>query len=239
MSSPTRHDASKVLMGSVGSSDRGIAVEASDPASFPAGRAVRRASSGALSLASTDGELIGISAGRSLSDTAKTAVVREGNQVPVELSGFAYLVKADLTFYSKVSAAVAIKFLDTVSAGSEAASVTGDSVAGYVISLAMEDGTSTGTQCKAALDASPSVAALIDTVVTGTAGSAQASFVQDDIDGVIPVIGAAVHVSNSTGKAIPSGGSTTGACYASGVLTGIAEDASLIPAAKIDMGGGL
>ncbi len=239
MSTPTNHDASKVLMGAMGSSDAQLSCEASDPASFPAGRAVRRKSDAALSLSSADGQLIGVSAGKSLSDTKKTAVVRAGNHIPVELAGWAYLTKADLTFFTKRNVAVAIEFVDGGTAGAESASVTGDDDAGYVVSLSMEDGVSTATQCKAALDADTDVAALIETVITDTAGDAQAAFAEDDIDGVIPAIGAGVRVSNTTGKAIPAGGTLTGAMYVSGLLTGVNEDSSEVPAAAIDMAGGL
>lgn len=235
----TLHNASKVLMGAVGSSDHDVSCEPSDPASFPAGRAVRRASTGALSLSSGAGQLIGVSLGRSLSDTKKTAVCRVGNKVPMELAGWAFLVKADLTFFTKRNVAVAIEFLDTGSAGAEEASVTGDDEDGYVISLSMEDGVSTATQCKAALDAEEDVAALIDTLISGTAGTAQVDFAEDDIDGVISVVGVAARVSNTTGKAVNAAGTLTGASWASGVLTGVAEDASEIPAALLDMGGGL
>lgn len=223
-------------MGAVGSSDRVASCEPSDPASFPAGRAVRN-NAGALSLST--GQIIGVSAGKSLSDTAKTAVIRVGNKVPLELAGWAYLTKEDLTFFTKRNVAVAIEFLDTVSAGAEVAIVTGDDENGYVISLAMEDGVSTGTQCKAALDASAEALALMETVITGTASDPQAAFAEDDIDGVIPVIGAAVRVSATSGKAVPAGGTLTGSMYGSGLLTGIQEDSSEIPAAYIDMGGGL
>lgn len=226
-------------MGSVGSSDHDVSCEPSDPASFPAGRAVRRASTGALSLSSGDGQLIGVSLGKSLSDHKKTSVCRAGNKVPLELAGWAFLVQEDLTFYTKRNVAVAIEFLDTGTAGAEAVTVTGDDDAGWLISLSMEDGVSTATQCKAALDGDADALALIDTVISGTAGDAQAAFAEDDIDGVIPVVGAAVRVSNSTGKAVNAGGSLTGASYAAGVLTGVAEDASEIPASSIDMAGGL
>lgn len=239
MATPTNHDASKVLMGSVGSSDLNATCEPSDPASFPAGRAVRRKSDGALSLSSGDGSLIGVSAGKSLSDTKKTAVVRAGNRVPVELAGFAYLTKADLTFFTKRDVAVAIEALDDGTAGAEEVTVTGDDDAGYLISISMEDGVSTATQVKAAMDAEADALALVDTVITDTASDPQAAFAEDDIDGVIPAIGAAVRVSNTTGKAIPAGGTLTGAMYVSGLLTGVNEDSSEIPAAAIDMGGGL
>lgn len=239
MSTPTHHNASKVLMGSVGSSDRVVSQNDSDPASFPAGRAVRLASTGALSLASGDGSLVGVSLGKSLSDTKKTAVCRAGNDVPVELAGYAYLTPEDLTFFKKVAAAVSIEFLDTGTAGAEVVTVTGDDDAGWLISLSMEAGVSTATQCKAALDADEDAAALIETLISGTAGDAQAAFAEDAIDGVIPVVGGAVRVSNTTGKAVPAGGTLTGASYRSAVLTGVAEDSSEVPAALLDMAGGL
>lgn len=227
-------------MGSVGSSDRVVSKNDSDPASFPAGRAVRLASTGELSLSSGDGQLVGVSLGKSLSDTKKTAVCRAGNDVPIELAGFAFLIQEDLTFFKKVAAAVSIEFLDTGSAGAEVVTVTGDDDAGWLISVSMEDGASTATQIKAALDASEDAAELIDTLISGTAGDAQADFAEDAIDGVIPVIGAAVRVSNTTGKAVNAGGTLTGATYNSLGKTGVAEEgASDIPVALIDMAGGL
>lgn len=78
------HDPTKVLLGSHGSSALLAEIENSDPASFPAGLAVRRSSTGALSL--TSGSLIGISLGRSLSDHSFTSVARSGSLIPVLLA---------------------------------------------------------------------------------------------------------------------------------------------------------
>lgn len=82
------HDASKVLMGATLSSAKTISQFNADPASFLAGRAVSRANSESapLSLLASAGMRIGISLGRSLSDTKKTAVCRDGERVPVRLS---------------------------------------------------------------------------------------------------------------------------------------------------------
>ena len=233
------HDATKVLMGSTQSSDKESSCYDSDPASFPAGRAVRVKSDGKLSLTLADGRLAGVSVGKSLSDTKKTAVVRAGNRVPIQLAK--YLVKEDLSFVTKVNAAVAIEFLDTGTAGSEVVTVTGDDDAGYLISVSMEDAVSTATQMKAAIDGEAEALALIETIISGTAGDAQAAFAEDDIDGMAqPVIGAAVRVSDVTGMAVPSAlGTATGAFYASGALTGVQEDATEIDVAVIDMAGGL
>ena len=236
----TRHDASKVLLGSHGSSDFVSSCEDADPASFPAGRAVRGKSDGKLSLSSADGALIGVSLGVSLSDTKKTSVARAGNQIPLELSGFAYLAKDELTFYTKRNVAVSIEFVTGGTAGSEEVTVTGDDDAGWLISLSMDDGVSTATQCKAALDADEDAAALIETIITGTAGNGQDDFAEDAIDGVLAVIGGAVRVSNTTGKAIAASGTLTGAFYASNAKNGVAMDGTEgTPVALIDMVGGL
>lgn len=56
-----------------------------------------------------------------------------------------------------------------------------------------------------------------------------------------PTVGAQVHISNTTGLAIASGGGATGmnAVYSSGKITGIAEDGTSKDVALIDFPGGL
>lgn len=57
-------------------------------------------------------------------------------------------------------------------------------------------------------------------------------------DAFTPTVGAQVQISTTTGKAVSSG-TAVNASYASGVLTGIAEDGSEVNVALIDMPGGL
>lgn len=240
------HDATKVQWGSVGSSDRVVTAEAANPASFPAGRIVRAKNDGSISLAAADGYLKGVSLGKDLSDTSKTAVCRSGNDVPVALAE--YLTKAQLTFISKrPGIAIAIEFLAGASAGSEVATVTGNDTDGYLISLSMDNIStkSTATQCKTALDASAPTLALIETMIAAGQGSTeQSAFAEDDIDTLAqPVKGALVRVSDVTGLAIPtgaSGGTLTKAKYVSGLLKGVDAFSGVeTPAALVDMGGGL
>lgn len=80
------HDATKQLLGVTGSSDRVITVHDQDPANMPAGKRAVLKSDGSLSLLKSDGYPIGISLGKSLSDTKKTAVVRSGLRVPLLVS---------------------------------------------------------------------------------------------------------------------------------------------------------
>lgn len=77
------HDASKVLMGTIGSNIKEVVNYAGDPATFLAGLCVHQKSDGTISLASADGVKLGISLGKSLSDTKRTAVCRKGVRVPV------------------------------------------------------------------------------------------------------------------------------------------------------------
>lgn len=77
------HDATKVLLGSTPSSVKEIDNRAGEIA---AGLAVRLKSDDTISIAAADGNLLGISAGKSLSDTSRTAVVRKGLRVPILLT---------------------------------------------------------------------------------------------------------------------------------------------------------
>lgn len=237
------HDITKVVLGSTRSSDKLASCEEGDPATFLAGLAVKRSSTGALSL--TTGELIGVSLGESLSDHKKTSVLRAGNQVPLCLTNEgdpASLVKGDLTFTAKDLGpggnAVTIAFITGGTAGSEVVTVNGKA-----ISVSMAGGVSTATQLKAKLDASPAAVALITTTISGTAGNAQAAFVVDNLengadDYAYAAIGKPVLLSSTTGKAA-STGDATNAIYITGVKTGVRMDASEAACAVIDMGGGL
>ena len=101
------HNASKVLMGNVPSGIKEIDNRAGDPATFQAGLCVHLKSDGSLSLASADGSKLGISAGRSLSDTKRTAIVRKGTQVPIQVAnGFSPTVGAQVQISTTTGKAV-------------------------------------------------------------------------------------------------------------------------------------
>lgn len=91
------HDPTKFKLGATGSSAKEVSCHNVDPATFQAGLAVRLKSDGLLSVAKADGMLIGISLGKSLSDTKKTAVARSGSLIPIQLTNdedeYAYVVK--------------------------------------------------------------------------------------------------------------------------------------------------
>lgn len=80
------HDPTRVLMGAGLSSAKQVSEYDADPAGLLAGRRVQLASTGLPSLLKSAGFTLGISMGRSLSNTKRTAVAREGEAIPVRLS---------------------------------------------------------------------------------------------------------------------------------------------------------
>lgn len=242
-------DASKVVLGSTNSSDKEVSSFVSDPADTPAGRAVSLADDSSLSLALADGNRIGISLGKDLQNTLNTVVARSGLRVPIELNEpkASLTVNGDLVFEAVEGGAdgndITITLADTVTAGSEEASVVGTD-----ITIAIEATQSTATQVKAAFDALPAAVALATcTIVEGEESAAQAALAEDALEGGIDaadyvVIGAKAYIDDITGKANEENQSDvtiSDATYVSGVLTGIKEDGTEVPAALVDIPGGL
>lgn len=74
------HDATKVLLGAVGSNEiKSFAIKGT----IAAGKAVRLKSDGTVTTVLADGNLLGISRGRDLSNTNQISVVAAGLRVPV------------------------------------------------------------------------------------------------------------------------------------------------------------
>lgn len=95
------HNANEALMGASGSTAREISnFPTLSGTSIEAGLAVILEASGKVSLDTSEGSLIGISMGRDLSDTGRTAVARKGIRVPVRLKA---------AFSPTIGAAVAIE----------------------------------------------------------------------------------------------------------------------------------
>ena len=77
------HDSTKVQMGVSQSSVKEIDNRAG---AIAAGLAVVLKSDGTITTATADGAYLGISMGRSLSDTSRTAIARKGLRVPIQLT---------------------------------------------------------------------------------------------------------------------------------------------------------
>jgi hypothetical protein len=77
------HDATKVLLGTTTSSIKEVD---NRKGTIAAGLIVRLKSDDTISIAAADGNPLGISLGRSLSDTARTAIARKGLRVPLVLT---------------------------------------------------------------------------------------------------------------------------------------------------------
>ncbi len=118
------HDASKVQMGQVNSNMKEIDNRLGDPATFIAGLCVHLKSDDTLSLASSDGSKLGISVGRSQSDTKRTAICRRGVRVPIQVTnGFTPTVGAQVQISTTTGKAVTSG--TAVNAVYEAISLTG------------------------------------------------------------------------------------------------------------------
>lgn len=101
------HSATTVYLGSTKSNHKEVINRFGDPATFLAGLCVHLKSDGTLSLASADGSKLGISLGRDLSDTKRTAIVRKGIGVPIRLAnGFTPTVGAQVQISTTTGKAV-------------------------------------------------------------------------------------------------------------------------------------
>lgn len=99
------HDANKVLMAVVRTSAKDISEHIGSPATFLAGLAVRKKSDDTLSLSKADGQWLGISLGKGMSDSTKTvAIARDGYKVPVLLSATPARLVVTITNYSNLVA---------------------------------------------------------------------------------------------------------------------------------------
>lgn len=263
------HDASKQLLGATNSSARDISTFNADPASFPAGRAVRMNSDGDLSLAVAAGRLLGISIGRSLSDTKKTSVVRTGERVPLVLelkkasgnatiTNYANLVSgtddvitvAGVAFTAQAGAATPgdatfrAATSNDATATSLAAQINAHAVAGAAVK-AVAAAAVVNIYAKAGGAAGNSIALAYtdnDTNVGATVSGAALTGGSDTISDVNYVTkGAKAYINDANGKGDFSTTDSTvsDATYISGVLTGIAEDGTEVACALVDMPGGL
>ncbi len=241
------HDATKVLLGSTGSSAKESSAHASDPADFLAGTAVRLKSTGALSVTEADGKWLGVSLGKSLSDHKKTAVCRDGESVPVKCTELAQAeVQIGDILFKAVARGVGGNDIHIVLSDdvSDASAEVTDITSG-VITISIEDGATTAADIAAAVAASAEAAALVTAIVdTGEEATAQNAAADTPLaDGGVEwiVIGEKVYIDDVTGLANDPDETVTisDAIYTSGRLTGVNEDSSEAACALCDMPGGL
>lgn len=101
------HSASTVYMGVTLTNAKEVINKAGDPATFLAGLCCHQKSDGTISLAAADGSKIGISLGRSLSDTKRVPICTKGLGVPILLAnGFTPTVGAQVQISTTTGKAV-------------------------------------------------------------------------------------------------------------------------------------
>lgn len=243
------HDPTKVLLGATQSSEKDISCEPADPATFVAGLAVRRTSGGGLAVNS--GAPIGISLGRSLSDTAKTAVARTGLRVPLRLTdegAFASIKKGDVTFTAKAKGlagnSITVAFVDDGEAGEETVEVVGTDIVIHGHEQAEAEPGTTAGLIVAAIEASEAASALIGAVADeGDEDVEQDAFAEDALENGLDsfpyaAVGVPVEIT-STGLAVSSD-TATGGVFSSGPMKGVDPITSVeYDVALVDMPGGL
>lgn len=261
------HDATKVVLGSSRSSSKqGSETFASDPATYLAGLAVRRASTGLLSLTKSAGNWIGISMGKSLADSSHTTVQLAGEQVPVRverqpargsitissyanlLTGGADTITVGATVFTAQAGAATpgagtfqAATSNDATATSLAAQINAHATAGALVKATAAAAVVTITAISNAVDGD-TIGLVYTEGGTGTGASVSGATLTDSDDTPdFVVIGAPVYFSDTTGKADDPNSNATlsNAVYVSGLMTGIAEDGSEVLAAIIDMAGGL
>lgn len=245
---PTNHDASKVLLGSVGSSEQDSTEILGDPTVVKAGFACKRDSNGEAQKGGTAGAYLGVSLGASLNDDDKISVCRNGLKVPVRLKDdnvFASIKKGDITFTSKLRGtagnAITVALTDTEDAGEESVTVDGTDIV-----IGAESTVSTAQEIVDALEASEDAMALIGAAIdTGDEAAAQTAFAEDNLESGVDafawvVVGDPVELDTDTGEAVEND-EATGGVYASGVKSGIDPTTGDFEAyvALVDMTGGL
>jgi hypothetical protein len=261
------HDATKVLMGTTQSSSKEAArVFESSPLTFLAGLAVRRANTGLLSVTKAAGGWVGISLGKSLSDTLKTTVLGAGERVPVLIERQPARGIVTITSYANLVDGTD----DTITVGVTAFTAqAGASTPGQAHFTAATGNNETATSFAAQVNAHATAGALVKATVVGAvvtltalsntssgdtialsveqlgtgdgATVSGATLTDSDDTSDFVTIGGNVYFSDTTGKADDpnSGATVSNAVYVSGQLIGIAEDGTEVACALVDMPGGL
>lgn len=191
------HDATKVKLGVTGSSDRVVSCHASDPANTPAGFAVSLASNSTLAKTASSGMRIGVSLGRSLSDSAKTAVVRAGLKVPMRLANYA-TAKITISSYANLIDDTD----DTLTIGATAFTFqAGAATPGQATAQAATDNATTAASLAAQINAhatagalvvATAVSAVVYLVAVAAGASGEIACVYDDVDGTGDSVGLTV-----------------------------------------------
>jgi len=264
------HDATKVLLGSTQSTAKSVSVYSSDPATYIAGLAVSQSSTaGVLSLLKSDGVRIGISLGKSLSDTTKTAVVRSGEAVPLKLALKRGSGNVTITNYTNLLTTTP----DSVTIGATVFTAQSTAVTlGDATFRAATSNDATATSLAAQINGHATAGALVKAVAAsavvnlyarngGAAGNIALAYTDNgggnigatvsgatltggsdtisDINYVTKGAKAYINDFNGLGDFSTTESTVSDCIYVSGVLTGIDEAGNSVPCALVDMPGGI
>lgn len=260
------HDATKVVMGSVGVSGYNAADFDADPASFPAGTAVRLKSDGTISVTKADGSWVGISRGRSLSSTKKISVVTDGRGVAALVARQPARGVVTITSYTNLVSGTD----DSITVGATVFTAqVGAATLGQTTFQAATSNDATAASLVAQINAHATAGALVKasavasvvtlTAISNAAGADTIALAYTDNDSNIGatvsgstltdsddsadwlVLGAKAYISDDSGMVDdPNSGATiSDAVIASALLTGYDEDGNSAAAVLLDFPGGL
>lgn len=239
------HDSNKVMLGTTSRSGKLVTSKfAEDPATFPAGTALRM-NAGALS--KSTGSLYGISLGTGLVNGVKQVAICEiGEGVPVLVDPAdikASKTIQDLTYTAKDAGVAGDEITINYNTGGSDGDAT-VSVADKAISVVIEDGVTTAETIANAIAAKAEAAALVTVAIaSGKENEPQDVFgdavaLEGGGDAGFFIVEGEIMKIDSNGRAAESG-TDTAAVYRSLVLSGIAEDGSAVPCVLVDIVGGL
>ncbi len=263
------HDATKVLMGNVGTNSKEVTEHIGSPATYKAGLAIRLATGSVLSVAKADGLWLGVSLGKGLSDSLATvAIARDGQKVPVLLESSPASQVVTITSYANLVltsddtlkiGATTFTFKASPSLEGEVGAVTDNAttaanlvtkINAHSVAGLLFKASAVGAVVTITAKDNATVGTTIDCVYTDThsadigltVAASAITFVGGGSTAPDYVaIGSKVYFSDTTGKAdnANSGSTISDAIYVSGVLSGIQEDGTEVPCALVDMVGGL
>lgn len=159
------HDPTKVLLGATHSSSKfGVQAFSGDPAVLVAGLAVRLKTDGTLSLIKADGGWLGVSLGRSLSDTSKVAILAAGELVPMRMALKRASGSATITSYANLVSGTA----DTLTIGATVFTAqAGAATLGAGTFQAATSNDATATSLAAQINAHATAKTLVKAVAVG------------------------------------------------------------------------
>jgi hypothetical protein len=159
------HDATKVVLGNISSSSKEISEFLGSPVTYKAGLAIRLKSDDTISLLKADGQWLGVSVGKGLSDSTKsTGIARDGLKVPVLLKLKQAYGTVEITSFANLVSGTD----DVITVGATAFTFqAGAATPGQATAQAASSNAATATSLAAQINAHATAGALVTAYAVG------------------------------------------------------------------------